>query len=663
MNISRLELTRFCQFRHLILDLKAAPSRPLSLILGNNGFGKSNLLKAFRTAFTGFPADDAEAVALMNRADPDEAPLPTSVTIEFTDSESRYHRLERHLAPGDRPGSIGTRKSLLTTPDGPLRDEDAIFDRCSAILPASLIDYFFFDIEESTTLRRLVGDYEGQAVSDALEQILGLNLFRRLGDDLKKLQCEISRETPLTEHSTGTVERQIAETDARILELEDRIDKARKKRLELERLISDVRRRQRELLVSYDPRIEDRRTRLRQEADQARKEYDALRETIGRHTAQILPLRLMRDLYVQCMDEIDVALVRRSSSAHSEMLESAAGLIARDLGQGGPPLGAPLDTEGEKALLARIRKVLDIGDGQAEGDDAVPLPDTDLKHIRALCGEAIGSPALADLLDARDALKDRIDRIQGELPGLDQNTSSAEAYAAAQQEHDDLQSRLLGVRDACERDRADWQSLKQTRVRLETELKDRRRAAERASRAERAGDLVRRARECVGELARSARLTRVQAIEDAATEAFLRITNKPLLYKRVEIDQHSFAAKLFDVRGREVPKPDLSTGEKTVLAFAIMHGLQRASQWRLPLVIEAPLKPLDPLHANRLLTRFLSELGDQVILLVKENEVAPDDLHEIRHRIGLKATLTRPVPDAEISEISMPPLTREEQSS
>ena len=103
-----------------------------------------------------------------------------------------------------------------------------------------------------------------------------------------------------------------------------------------------------------------------------------------------------------------------------------------------------------------------------------------------------------------------------------------------------------------------------------------------------------------------------------------------------------------DHEGRAAPL-DRSTGERAVLSLAIAHGLRKASGRELPLVVEAPLKPLDPVHTDKVVRHAFQTASGQTILLLKPEEIPPAHRAALETRAGQRFVLHRPDPWREVS--------------
>lgn len=83
----------------------------------------------------------------------------------------------------------------------------------------------------------------------------------------------------------------------------------------------------------------------------------------------------------------------------------------------------------------------------------------------------------------------------------------------------------------------------------------------------------------------------------------------------IELDNSGMDLKLINAGGIEIPKDDLSMGEKQLYAIALLKALIDESGMSFPVVIDSPLQKLDKEHALTLLETVLPALSEQVFIL------------------------------------------------
>ena len=125
-------------------------------------------------------------------------------------------------------------------------------------------------------------------------------------------------------------------------------------------------------------------------------------------------------------------------------------------------------------------------------------------------------------------------------------------------------------------------------------------------------------------------LKKLNKLETEVKDCFLYLLHKSNLINRVTIDSDRFKLELYDRDGQLFPKQRLSAGEKQLLAIAFLWGLARVSGRNLPIAIDTPLGRLDSSHRNNLVERYFPTASHQVILLSTDTEVGEKEVTMLR---------------------------------
>jgi DNA sulfur modification protein DndD len=113
-------------------------------------------------------------------------------------------------------------------------------------------------------------------------------------------------------------------------------------------------------------------------------------------------------------------------------------------------------------------------------------------------------------------------------------------------------------------------------------------------------------------------------VEKSASELFLKLTTEPD-YAGLTINEH-YGLTIQHRNGRAIPVR--SAGAEHVVALSLMGALQRNAPLRGPIVMDSPFGRLDDRHKERII-RALPNLAEQVLLLVHESEVRPEQIREL----------------------------------
>lgn len=206
MILEKITIENFRQFRgRQEIHFSTVPSRNVTLVHAENGFGKTALLNALLWGFYGHEGLTAdlprkESIIHEGTAARSKNPANTSakVTLWFTHDTEKY-RLERELTlEQQRMDSKKTDLVLEVNRDGMPITERHPQQRIHALMPFGISEFFFFNGER---IDHLAMEENAALVTDAIRQMLGLKLLQTAIDDLRhssvlgKLRNELRERT------------------------------------------------------------------------------------------------------------------------------------------------------------------------------------------------------------------------------------------------------------------------------------------------------------------------------------------------------------------------------------------------------------------------------------------------------------------------------------
>ena len=122
----------------------------------------------------------------------------------------------------------------------------------------------------------------------------------------------------------------------------------------------------------------------------------------------------------------------------------------------------------------------------------------------------------------------------------------------------------------------------------------------------------------------------VMRIEQLVLDSYQQLLRKCGLITRLSISPEDYALTLYGRDEKPLSAERLSAGERQLLAIALLWGLAKASGRPLPTAIDTPLGRLDSAHRMRLVERYLPFASHQIILLSTDEEIA-GKYHERLH--------------------------------
>ena len=202
MLIQRIKISNYKTYLSLDLDLTVDDDRPIILIGGANGGGKTTLFEAISGALYGLKIENKEHfMELLNQGALNTAKPEISLQITFVGKvlgQQQKYILKRvyQLNPQGKPlesVSLNMNGNMyvygtMTAHKDRVKAEQEINKIIKANLPQELSQYFLFDAMQSSEL--LKKNVFAQTIRDNFENVLGFKKYLQLKRAAEKLQQE-----------------------------------------------------------------------------------------------------------------------------------------------------------------------------------------------------------------------------------------------------------------------------------------------------------------------------------------------------------------------------------------------------------------------------------------------------------------------------------------
>jgi len=609
------------------------PQRNVTLIYGNNGFGKTTLLNSVMWAlFDKTTPKLKEPKLLINFSAANDGVRKASVTVDFEQDGQRYVA-KREVTEGINSTEFKILKdegsgNLVSLPN------PDIFIR--TILPSEMAKHFLFDGEAAETF----ADQKNRAgMKEAVKQMLGSTLANTLLEDLKEIRNRVRRELgqiPDQDRLADITDKLTLLEEQIILilgQIEDKETRRHLLRVEIESI--DGLLRDSESVREIQEHRDDKQRTL----DQAKGLYDeAIRlkiSSIGQDGTSIVASKWAQRVSESIQLEVQKGRIPSpyQETLINDLLESGLCLCGTDLNSN------PNAREKVSSRLA---------------DASNPKLESRLIAARSRLSSvvSVASSVRAGLLSnlRREAQQlEEIGRLERELLEISERLAGVDSSEIANLEA----SRNVAVTEISSID----QAIGQLRLRLRA-LQDEKSENEILVR-----DLARRNSEASKAMQRIRLIdkteeflkTQLQVYEAEGRQWIEESVNR-ILSDTCHRNYHCEISSDFSIdlkyeSGRSAPR---STGEDIVVSLAFISSLIQFSRSRLgddrfilqpgtiaPLILDAPFGQLDAKY-KRDVAAMIPIMAEQVLLFVSEEQAGRIEDEVLTNSIGRKYTL---VPD------------------
>lgn len=627
MVFEQITLKNFASYRgeNTIDLLPKSPNKPIILIGGENGCGKTSLLDAFQLVLFGPAAQcsnrgklsyDGYLERCINRDTALEDGSSIKLTFHFyLGGDKKHFNIERAWA---RKGKkIQEQFWVYQITSNGIRFEQSLSqnwaDYVEGFFPSQVAPFFFFDGEKIEKL----ADFEnsGQLVHAAIHSLLGLNTVDQLDIDLLALEKKKHKELASQEELF-----QIDKIESELSELKSRIKEASEKTLLLT-VQRDIAQNQ---LKEVEIRFRLQGGDLYEKRSELEEQLHAGQHVIGQHednlrelAASGAPLILVKDLLNQIKIQADSEEHTRREEIICEMLVGRDQALIDNLTQHET---ASEITNHIKLYLEADREVRRKS-SQAERYLNMHLDD--IKTLNTVLDTEIPSLEqsipieLSNLQNAREAVEVIQKSLSG-VPDVDKISQILEERATALRHLEETTIALKEVSDDRERIKRQ-QDLKQSELKREMEkLESVRSESKDSFRMIQYSAKVRITLELFRKRIVESNMTKIESL---VIKSFNRLLRKHLLVNSIEIDRETCEVKLLDSKNKHVLPERLSAGERQLLATALLWGISKAAEKQLPTIIDTPLGRLDTSHRTNLVRNYFPKASHQVLLLSTNEEI------------------------------------------
>ncbi len=620
--ISSITLTNYRQYQGTqTVNFSFDNKRNVTVILGKNGSGKSNLLNALTWCFYGIEvhkdpqAQEANGMPIINAAELTALNANQSTYAEVIvsiDTDIGPWTIKRRIGGGKTAlGKIYLDPPKLTVVH-PVGGQDKIAEGdetqrlINNLLPEALRQFFFIDGEQ---LREFFKFSSPKKIAEAIDNVSQLELMYKAAENLeaygKQLRGNVKATTPqlkVVQQQIGLLEKEIEEKRSSIQDIEEELEKGK---LELSQ-VEEYLRKHNDASVAA---LQGERESLEKDIYSLKRHLQEEEAERDSYLVDIAPYILLRDdikaAYLLIQQKVDKGELppRIKETFVQELLERGRCICGNEL------IGnakQELEAYSRKLALSELSEVSIVG-------------KTTIEDILS---------AIEEFPDRIDKLNEKIDRFKDEY---DQKMRRLEYISEELKQHNIDEIRAYEERRS---------KLAKTLARNEshlvmtkseiTSLNDSLEAKLDQEKKELSKDkkntqlrvklqLVQEALKTLSDTEYIIKSKIRKQVEKSTKDNFQTLIRKKTAFKDVVIDD-GFNVQVIHSYGYNAIN-DLSAGEYMIFGLSFMSALMTISGFHAPVIIDTPLGKIDDEHREYITTelpKFLS--GTQLVLLVTPTE-------------------------------------------
>ena len=648
MLIQRIKAINYKTYLDLDLDLSVDEERPIILIGGLNGGGKTTLFEAISGALYGLKIENKEHfMELVNQGAVDEVKPEIILQITFSGKvlgQEQKYILKRTYAlnPSGRPlesVSLNMNGNMfvygtMTAPKDRKRAEQEVNKIIKANLPQELSKYFLFDAMQSSKL--LEKNIFSQTIRDNFENVLGFKKYLQLRRAAERVQQEWAQQRLLAEQEAAEYYELVSQKER--LETELKTCEAEQDRLYKTLVaIEDEYRKAKEgaqQSAALNKRIAELTSKIEDLAKRASAYADDLKGFMESVEQNVFLPKMAGNLNVEISNIMRAKEEARQSGTGAYPIETLRDVTSRIIDYL-KQLSLCSESVDEENVVSHIVAVQNSTNAE---DPYGYLDYAETEALRQLVGRG-GNNQFAVIYRQRQELETGLailDDLRSEKTTLEQTRAGGNEYIIASYEES---------RRALDQEKTKEGKLKQDIQKLDSRIH--RFDVQIQQEPDERYDTLVKLKPFFERVADSLLKKKKAQIESEMQSQLNRLL---VSYQghigRVELSDsmENFNIRLFHTKGNPISLNQLNAASKQIFIQVLLKVLRNLGDYNPPVMIDTVMGVLDNESREMLFEEYFPNLAEQTILLCTTSEVRPDsDYRKLEAFISKTYTLRRDV--------------------
>ncbi|MCA2686282.1 MAG: AAA family ATPase [Microcystis sp. M038S2] len=640
LRLKQIRLTNWKCYPSQNITFNLHPDRKIQIIFGNNGHGKTSLMTGILWCLYGVDILSKETLkTYFYRGKGDSSPtIEMRVELNFTKNEKNYFISRQAKLKFNGSSSYPSVEEALFYEDGTMRSNSREY--IEALLPKSIRDFFCFDgskIEQYTQITQT------KEAKEAIEKVLGIPELRNLRDDTEKALQELENRLNKAKGTSQTFRDKLQE----LRELEEDIDLKKGQ-------LKNAKDSEKDAIIIYQDaqekaaQIESLREKL-EEIHNLEKKRIGLQTQLDNQQKSIdswlkkASIPLLINFVQEMVDDLQVTSLKSTYKTNSTVILKAI------LDDESCLCGRCLDKNSRNFILQQIAELESL-----EVDNATRIEKDQIRiDLQGIMRDNAKFSNYSQLLLQRDRLEEKTEEINQHIRQLKQETTGIDQDSVreiwrkvgeSERKVKEIEERIERLQKEIEIKEKQLENLRkeveilasenQTTLMLSNQVK-----------------MARGLKNATNELIEWHIDNSQKMINQATSDRYLQVTNKPEEYRGVEITPE-YTLGIRTITGKLLHPDVLSAGEKEALAFAFITGLNQITDTCVPLIMDTPFGHLDEEHQKNIINS-LPNLNSQVIILATDRDLNENLLNLLRPHTADILKINRLAADEDASTIEV----------
>ncbi len=648
MLIQRIKVSNYKTYLDLDLDLSVDDERPIILIGGSNGGGKTTLFEAISGALYGLKIENREHfMELVNQGAAGQVKPEIILQITFSGKvlgqEQKYILKRTYmLNPAGKPlesvslnmnGNIfiyGT----MTPPKERAKNEQEVNKIIKANLPQELSKYFLFDAMQSSEL--LKKNVFAQTIRDNFENVLGFRKYLQLKRAAEKVQQEwaqlrLQAEQEAAEYNelVSQKEKLTADLNACIAEQDTLYKYLTSMEAEYQKAKEGA-----QQSATLNKRIADIGTKIDDIVRRAATYAEETRRFMENIEINVFLPKMGANLSVEINNILRIKEELANSTTGAYPLETLRDVTAKIIGYLRELSLCPQDVDEENV----VRHMVAVQNTTNRQDPFDYLDNAEVAALRSLVNRGANNQFVSLYRQRQDleVLLATVDELRTEKRNLEQTRAGGNEFIISTYEEN--QQKLNKSKIAEGKVKQEIQKLDNrihtydVQIQQEPDLKY---------------DTLVKLKPFFEKVADSLLKKKKAQIESEMQQQLNRLL---VSYKghigRVELSDsmENFNIRIFHTKGNQISLNQLNAASKQIFIQVLLKVLRNLGDYNPPVMIDTVMGVLDNESREMLFEEYFPNLAEQTILLCTTSEVRPDsDYRKIEAFISKTFTLQRDV--------------------